>query len=85
MIDSIEDLTIYISSIVWYNIYIEWKQGPNYEIAKEWIMKLNYDQKVYAARVELDSLGVDIYKLGAEICQSLSLLEAEIRIAKKAK
>jgi len=48
-------------------------------------MKLNYDQKVYAARVELDSLGVDIYKLGAEICQSLSLLEAEIRIAKRAR
>ena len=48
-------------------------------------MKLNYDQKVYAARVELDSLGVDVYKLGDEICQSLSLLEAEIRIAKMAK
>jgi hypothetical protein len=48
-------------------------------------MKLNYDQKVYAARVELDSLGVDVYKLADEICQSLSLLEAEIRIAREAR
>jgi len=48
-------------------------------------MKLNYDQKVYAARMELANLGVDVYKLGDEICQSLSLLEAEIRIAKMAK
>lgn len=52
---------------------------------KDQTMKLNYDRKVYAACVELDSLGVDVHKLGAATRKSLSLLEAEIRIAKMAK